>query len=247
MFEISIIVLTYNCQEKITSHLTELIKRTVPYPNIEIIVKDGASVDGTIDQILKFTEQVTFVSKYDGGIYSGLNQAIERASKEFIAICHVGDMLNIDSLMELANSTNNFGGYDIVCGATEVHYANSTKFFKANKNLKALDHTMSLIHPSAIIRKKTLTELNGYNENFKISGDYDFFVRAKGLEKRFMICDVKISEIEYGGVSTQLSSIMTLVKEYSLILQKKGIIKLFFIAKFILLNTISISKGVLKN
>ena len=244
---ISIIVLTYNCQEKITSHLTELIKRTVPYPNIEIIVKDAASVDGTIDQILKFTEKVTFVSKYDCGIYSGLNQAIELASKEFIAICHVGDMLNIDNLMELANSTNNFSGYDIVCGAAELHYANSKKIIKANKNLEALSHTMSLIHPSSIIRKKTLVELNGYNEKFKISGDYDFFVRAKGWKKKFMICDVQISEIEYGGVSTQISSIITLAKEYSMILQNKGIIKLFFIVKFILYNTISMSKNSLKN
>ena len=71
-----------------------------------------------------------------------------------------------------------------------------------------------------------------------------FFISICGLEFK---CDVKISEVEYGGVSTQLSSIMTLVKEYSLILQKKGIIKLFFIAKFILLITISISKGALKN
>ena len=240
---ISIIVLTYNCEAKVYSHLAELTRRVQPYDNIQIIVKDGFSIDETIKHIEGFSKQVTFVSQRDAGIYAALNQATEKATREFIAICHVGDMLNVDNVMELYKNTNGFSGYDIICGAAVVKFVNHERLRKANRDLNALEHTMSLFHPSTIIRKQTLKELNGYNENFRISGDYDFFVRAKSLKKRFMICDVKLSEIEYGGFSTQLSSIMTLTKEYSLILGKKRFEKLFFVTKFILLNTLSIVKN----
>jgi glycosyltransferase involved in cell wall biosynthesis len=82
---VSVITVCYNAESTIGKTLKSVHEQT--YPNVEHIVQDGASTDGTVEIVHSFNSQDTrFVSEKDSGIYNALNRAIDRAEGRFVAL-----------------------------------------------------------------------------------------------------------------------------------------------------------------
>ena len=128
---ISVVVLTYNSAELIEDHLVRLVSECNQFEEIEIIVKDGCSIDNTLEKLEKFQNDVLIVSKKDTGIYDALNQATALASNEFIALAHLGDQLIVENMMSLYYSLNEFSGHDIVCGSADIIFSSRKNHVKA--------------------------------------------------------------------------------------------------------------------
>ena len=99
--KISIITVTYNCQNTISKTIESVIGQT--YKNFEYIVIDGNSNDNTNNIINNYKERITYyISENDHGIYDAINKGIEIAKGEFIIILHSGDIFYNNSTIEQA-------------------------------------------------------------------------------------------------------------------------------------------------
>ena len=87
MLRVSLIMTTYNSRENFIKSYESIQQQT--YPNIEIVIVDGASTDGTreeIERLAKLNPSLKWVSEKDSGIYNALNKGIQMAEGDIIAI-----------------------------------------------------------------------------------------------------------------------------------------------------------------
>ena len=89
--KISIVTISYNIVSSIEKTILSVISQT--YSNIEYIVIDGGSTDGTVDIIKKYSNKISYwVSERDKGIYDAMNKGIEAATGDWINFMNAGDL-----------------------------------------------------------------------------------------------------------------------------------------------------------
>ena len=87
----SIITVTYNAERWLERTILSVLSQS--YPNIEYIIIDGGSTDGTVDIIKKYEERIAYwVSEPDKGIYDAMNKGIQKATGEWINFMNAGDV-----------------------------------------------------------------------------------------------------------------------------------------------------------
>ena len=110
---ISIITVVFNCEKYLEETIKSVINQT--YDNIEYIIIDGGSSDGTLDIIKKYEDKITYwVSEKDGGIYDAMNKGIELSHGEWINFMNGGDIFFNKTVIEDVFLSNNFKNIDIV-------------------------------------------------------------------------------------------------------------------------------------
>ena len=87
---ISIITISYNAANTIERTILSIINQT--YSNIEYIIEDGKSKDGTLDIVNKYKHQISAIySEKDKGIFDAMNKALHRSTGEWIIFMNAGD------------------------------------------------------------------------------------------------------------------------------------------------------------
>ena len=99
--KVTVVTVTYNAEDFLEETILSVINQT--YKNVEYIVVDGLSTDGTLNIIKKFTDDIDiWVSEKDAGIYDAMNKAIDIASGEWIVFMNAGDSFyNSDVIQEV--------------------------------------------------------------------------------------------------------------------------------------------------
>ena len=111
---ISIVTVSYNAVATIEQTILSVINQT--YPNIEYIIIDGGSTDGTVDIIKKYTDQIAYwVSEPDKGIYDAMNKGIAVATGEWINFMNSGDTFCTNFTLQSVFS-GFVNEYDIIYG-----------------------------------------------------------------------------------------------------------------------------------
>ena len=107
---ISIITVVYNGDKYLEETVQSVLSQT--YDNVEYIIIDGASTDGTIDIIRKYEDQIDYwVSERDKGMYDAMNKGIDAASGELINFMNAGDrliFLDVNSLLKLHTTNTSY-------------------------------------------------------------------------------------------------------------------------------------------
>ena len=178
--KISIITITYNSAKTVQRALDSV--QSQHYKDIEHIIVDGASTDGTKDLIAAYAKQhpnVRWVSEKDDGIYNALNKGIRMATGDVIGFLHSDDVLySSDSIGHIAAA---FGDetVDVVYG--DLQYCNGGKVvrrWKSNDfNPSALKYGWMPPHPTVYVRRKVYEQVGEYDEWFRISADFDMMIR----------------------------------------------------------------------
>jgi len=215
--KISIITVCKNPGESIKKTVESVLAQT--YKDIEYIIIDGLSTDGTLDIIKKYEKEVFSrhasrvtlhcVSEPDTGIYNAMNKGIDLASGEYLLFLNAGDYLvDGDVISKVVENIGKDGGlYDIYFGdiisedpATMARYQVPNRLKKVN-SVKLF--FWSIPHPAAFIKRDLLRKCEGYDESFRISADYDFFLRAYIVEKA-KLCHIplKVAVFRTDGISS---------------------------------------------
>ena len=171
---ITIITVVLNDEKNIEKTILSILKQK--YKNIQFIVIDGGSIDGTINKIEKYIDRIDiFESKKDNGIYDAFNKGLKLAEGDLIGFVNSGDLLTANSLTILEKYYQNYKNADFFFGAVKKHWG-ILYGYKKWKIYFTWGFYSS--HSTGFYIKKDAAKIVGeYNLKYKYSSDYDYFYR----------------------------------------------------------------------
>ena len=184
--KISIITSVYNNKETISEAIESVLSQT--YDNIEYIVVDGASTDGTVEVIQKYGEQIdTFVSEPDKGIYDGLNKGVALATGDVIGFLHSDDLFEDEHVVSKIADAFKVDDVDSIYGdliyVSKEDTSKVVRYWKSGAyGLKKLENGWMPPHPTFYVKRKVYEAYGAFDTSFKIAADYDSILRFLGRE-----------------------------------------------------------------
>lgn len=177
--KVSVVTIAYNAVNTIADTIRSVISQT--YPNIEYIIVDGGSTDGTLEVIDAYRDKITrFVSGPDKGISDGFNKGISMATGEWIALLNADDWYAADAVEYMISRAAPKD--DVICGDIMMLGANGYSLLKKSK-VSWLKLGMYVMHPTCFVRSSVYREVGGYDLSLKIAMDYDVFLRIQRMYK----------------------------------------------------------------
>lgn len=192
---ISIVTVCYNCKEDLETTIKSVAAQT--YKNIEYIIVDGASTDGTKELLEKYKTNIQIcISEPDDGIYDAMNKGIAHSHGEWLLFMNAGDTF-CD-----ANVLQNIFNEPI---PEEKKFIYSDYYFRHNNgNLekKLTDRDMGIVHHQSAIYKRELHRIYGYYivTHPYIISDLMFFLAVPA--HLYYKTKYTIASVQDGGVST---------------------------------------------
>ncbi|MDE7347760.1 MAG: glycosyltransferase [Muribaculaceae bacterium] len=196
---ISVVTVCFNAVDLIEGTIRSVVDQT--YDDVEYIVIDGLSTDGTTDIICRYTDDLTYwVSEKDKGIYDAMNKGIAAATGDYIIFMNAGDRFADNNVLSLVASS--LGHHTVVSGRWNRCYSDGRVKPAAPKKLNALKVEMPICHQATFVRLSYHKE-NPFDTSFRLSADYDFFYNAWLNKEPFLyIDDVIVDFLEAEGAST---------------------------------------------
>lgn len=191
--KISVITSVYNNKETIEDAINSVLNQS--YKNIEYIIVDGASTDGTVEIVQSYGSKIRkFVSEKDKGIYDGLNKGVALATGDVVAFLHSDDLYTSDDIIALvAKEFENDVTLDGVYG--DLVYTPKNDTDKVLRYWKSKEFEISLLkkgwmpaHPTLFLKRDVYEKFGGFDLGFKIAGDYDFMLRIlnRGIKVQYI-------------------------------------------------------------
>ena len=241
--KVSIITVVYNRKKTIARAIESVLKQT--YQEIEYIIIDGCSTDGTVEILQTYNDGriSKLISEPDGGIYSALNKGLQLATGDVVGFIHSDDFLAHENVVaQLASVFEKDETCDMVYG--DLSFFDSENIDKVTRNYSSkffktwmMRFALQPAHPTVYTRKRVYETVGGFNENYRISADFDWLLRFFWFTKyNFQYLPITMVNMQQGGASTGgLKSMIKHNKEDLEILKSHGIFSnwLFVIAKYL--------------
>lgn len=176
---VTVITVVYNNRETIGQCIQSVLNQS--YKNIEYIVIDGNSTDGTLDEILHFEPQIDyFVSEPDQGIYNAMNKGLALAKGDYIIFVNADDFFLTTAIED---SLKNIAENRLDLSYSGFSYMKDDGFAALYDEGRAWDESMLVQgipggHETILAHKDCYNLIGGYDETFKIAADYDWVMRA---------------------------------------------------------------------
>ena len=199
--KVSIITVVYNGVTHLEQTINSVINQT--YNNIEYIIIDGGSTDGTVELIKKYDKHIDYwVSEKDSGIYDAMNKGIAEATGEIVGLINADDWYETDAVAQVIETFVNSNA-DVVHGSMNIVKENGNSFMKkAELDLSHLKKGMLLNHPTTFIKRGVYESYGSFNTQYKIAADWELVLRLwlEGLS--FIAIESALANFRMGGVSS---------------------------------------------
>jgi glycosyltransferase involved in cell wall biosynthesis len=227
--KVSIVTVCFNSAETIRDTILSVARQV--YSDIEYIVIDGGSTDGTIEIVASFGNRVNkFVSEPDTGIYNAMNKGLKLATGDVVGILNSDDFFTDERVIqkvanEFSNSTTDavYGDVQFVKQGNiskVIRYYSSRKFRPARFKFGYMP-----AHPSFYVRRELFEKLGYYKENYKIGSDFELLVRFLYINNvTYKYLDMPFVTMRIGGVSNKsIFSVFILNKEIARACEENGL------------------------
>ena len=183
--KISIGLVVYNGIEHIRNALDSIVRQS--YRNIELIVVDGGSTDGTQNVLKEYAEHISvLVSEPDKGIYDAMNKVCTLATGDWLIFLGCDDVL-LDTLGNIAGQMTNpdsiYYGDVIFRSSGKIYGGKFSKYRLMNRNICH----QALFYPKSVYKKYS------YNLNYKWLADHDYNIRLFGKGIPFVYLGAVVS------------------------------------------------------
>ena len=204
--KVSIITSCYNRAATIRSAIESVLAQD--YNDIEFIVVDGSSTDGSLDIIREYVDRISIIiSEPDHGMYEAINKGIRVATGEIIGLLHSDDFFYDNGVIGRIVKRIKRTHADFLYGdGLFVNPDNTNKVVRnwigGGYRLWKVRHGWLPLHPT-YIRRDVMMRLGLYNESYKIAADSDLLVRyllTGGLTVTYL--NEYIVRMRMGGLST---------------------------------------------
>ena len=179
--KVSIIMPSFNQVDFIERSIQSVLNQD--YPNIELIVIDGGSTDGSVEIIKRYADKLTYwVSEPDEGQAQAINKGIKKSTGEWIGWQNSDDLFSPNAIKEMVECAIKNPKVDLVIGDMAMIDAQDQKI----RNIRYISPTyasilaegMVLTNQSAIWRRKIHESIGHLNEALHYGFDYEWFLRV---------------------------------------------------------------------
>ncbi len=179
--KISIITVSFNSVASIEACVLSVLNQD--YPDVEYIVVDGASNDGTLDVLKKYEHRFAkFISEKDEGLYHALNKGMAMATGDVIGILHSDDFYTSSSVLSQYAKVFEKEKCDAVY--SDLYYVDAIDTDKIVRKWKSGAYTPGAFlngwmppHPTFFVKREVYQRLGNFNLEFKTAADYELMLR----------------------------------------------------------------------
>ncbi len=213
--KLSIVTINYDNAEGLKRTLDSVASQT--YRDIEHIIIDGGSTDGSVDAIKEyvadnhkresfFKHTVNWVSEHDNGIYNAMNKGIKKATGAYIQILNSGDIFAASDVVErMVAEIENAENPELLYGnMIRKDYATG----KIDGKSKEVEYSLrqyyssTMNHDCCYIRRDVYDKYGLYDESLKIVSDWKWFLQAIGLGKvKPVYANIDVTIFDASGIS----------------------------------------------
>jgi len=208
---ISIITVVYNGAKTLEQTIQSVLNQT--YKNIEYIIIDGGSTDGTLDIIKKYENHISYwVSEPDKGLYDAMNKGISKANGELIGIVNSDDWYEYNTVSCVVENYKKHIGKSVFHGDMYiVDILGNKKLYKFNPSIFKLKYYGATYnHPTFFVTKEEYDE-HRYNYLLSSVADIQFTLEVFLKDKnKFHYIEEPLSNFRLGGTSGSLSKFQAL-------------------------------------
>lgn len=201
------------------------------HTDLEHIVQDGGSIDGTLSEIERRADHSThLISEADGGIYDAINRGIRRATGDVIGLMHSDDTFAHDAVLAKVAMCFNDPAIDGIYG--DLQYVSATSPMRVIRHWRSGPYNPSRLlrgwmppHPTMYLRREVYEQWGLYDTNLRIAADYEAMLRylVKGHIRLRYIPEVMV-KMRVGGESNRsLSRIFLKSREDYTAIRRHGI------------------------
>lgn len=200
--KVSVVTVTFNCQDVVESTVRSVINQD--YGNVEYIVVDGGSKDGTLGILNRYRSKFAyFISEKDNGIFDAMNKAIIASTGDWILFLNAGDILASANVLSGIFSKPYGGRVGVVFGdvyfkrATGISLWKGKPFFLETGKVRS----MGICHQAIFVRGG-LAKSYLFDCKFKLAADYNMMMQIYKAGYEFFYTGVVVSIYDLTGVST---------------------------------------------
>lgn len=205
--KVSIITVAYNSAKTLQDTIDSVGKQD--YPNIEYIIIDGGSKDGTLSIIKDNLGVVTsWISEPDKGLYDAMNKGIKMATGEIVGIINSDDFYHRED--SISKIVHGFSDRQIQCVFADIRFVKpdnlekTVRYYSSKKfDLGAFSWGFMPAHPTFFTFRENFEKFGFYRTDFKIAADFELLVRFLYKHKLpFEYLPIDLMKMRLGGVST---------------------------------------------
>lgn len=209
MWRVSLLVTTYNVRDCLSATLAGI--ESQDYADVEVVIVDGASTDGTVDMIREFAARhdgaepdnivVRWVSEPDGGLYDAMNKAWRMCTGDVVAVCN-DRLCGPDAVTKLVRAIRQ-GGPDCVGAHADLVYVDGGRVVRTwHMGEGKLAQGWMPGHPTLFLRRAVYERYGCYDTSYRCAADYEFMVRfLKDENNRLAYVPEVLVAMYYGGTS----------------------------------------------
>lgn len=192
---VSIVTVCLNAEEEIESTLLSVLNQS--FTDIEYIVVDGGSTDGTVNVIRKYQDRIAhFISEPDKGIYDAMNKGVDLATGEWINFMNAGDCFASNTVVE--EMMNGMDSYcDVLFGNTilvrgDYHMVRKGQY---------LENDFPILSHQSVFVKTGLLKERHFDLKYRISADFAFLYDLYKEGHNFCYKDIDVDKFNMMGLS----------------------------------------------
>lgn len=225
---ISVITAVYNRESTIASALTSCLSQT--YSQIERVIVDGASTDGTMTAIEPFAKQIDIlVSEPDRGIYDALNKGVRMATGDVVGFLHADDVLADETA--IARVAEKMADDNVIAAYGDLLYVSKDDVNQTVRHWRAGNFSPAAIrrgwmppHPTLYVRRTAFARIGEFDSALRIAADYDWMLRLMNanLGRLAYIPQVQVRMRTGGASNANLGNVLRKSNEDFLALRRNG-------------------------
>ncbi len=207
--KVSVITVSYNARATIRDAIESVLSQD--YTDIEYIVVDGASRDGTAEIIRQYGDRIDhYVSQPDHGIYDAMNKAVKLATGDLVGFLNADDMFADQSCVRRIADAAATTGCDVVLGDVQIVHPEQTgrtiRFYTARGfGRHWIEQGDMPPHPGMYVRRSVFERYGDFDLQFRTSSDFDFVARILYVHNlAYRLLPYTLVKMRHGGRSTAL-------------------------------------------
>lgn len=207
MRKVSLLVTVYNAGDNLAVTLQSIEEQD--YQNIEVVIVDGGSTDGTLDLVRQFEDRIKdraglslrWVSEQDEGLYDAMNKAYRLSSGGIIAVCN-DRLCQPDAVSSLVRAVET-GGEGCVGAHSDLVYVEGERIIRRwHMGEGRLSQGWMPGHPTLFLKREVYEKYGLYDTSYQCAADYEFMVRfLKDKDNRLAYVPQVLVAMFYGGTS----------------------------------------------